>query len=158
MWVRTSEIPTGFSPRAQGCEATPGWLGTRHLPQRGCLTAWMLPRWGSLLGWSLTQGNSFLATLGYRTNPPWGWSLPHPLLITPACDGRFGTATARDFKHPCHLRGEPPRDWAAEDWPPERSSRFGAKPRRPGRYRRENTRRTKYDRGNAGRSAFFRGG
>ncbi|MEO8426598.1 MAG: hypothetical protein ABI651_05745, partial [Verrucomicrobiota bacterium] len=70
---------TGFRNEAQGCEerATLGKAFAKIQPQRGCDVWCMLTEAETPLGFclsdSLSQGSSFLATLGLGTQSLWDW-------------------------------------------------------------------------------------
>ncbi len=73
-------IPKGFCNEAQGCEerATLGGRYEMDTNPNGVVASTVAmmtqPRWGWFdFGW-LTQGNSFLATLGWRTQSIWDWA------------------------------------------------------------------------------------
>jgi hypothetical protein len=77
-------IPTGFRPKAQGCEerATLGHHQT-NIPNRNAVTANLLPSLAREICRNpvgvvrpltqFTQGSSFLATLGWRMQSLWDW-------------------------------------------------------------------------------------
>ena len=102
-------IPTGFRPKAQGCEqrATLG-KGTRArstptgLPRlRGERRP--QPRWGWLLPTQFTQGSSRLATLGWRTQSLRDWgSEQRTCGEGTALRERAEVRGNRPYSHPIH--------------------------------------------------------
>src|SRR5213592_526848 len=97
--VRVQTIPKGLCPPAQGCEerATLGHRPTKHQPQSGCGNSVFVWRScdvghnpvgvGDFIP-TFSQGSSFLATLGFGTQPHWGW-----LVLTTLCLSKYETNT-----------------------------------------------------------------
>ena len=90
--------PTGLPPLAQGCDegATLGHRAERSATLKGlqpvasfarAFFRWLQPRWGWEFSSPLTQGSSFVATLGWRMQSRWDWfaALVIVLLLPAVC-------------------------------------------------------------------------
>ena len=92
-------IPTGFRRKAQGCEAraTLGKSGNAGSTPTG-LRLWPIAEAQPLWGWfrlvRFTQGSSFLATLGWRTQSSWDWRPPS----TDSCKEQPGASPHQSFR------------------------------------------------------------
>ena len=130
--------PTGYWPKAQGHEerATLGQHPKHPTNQTGLrqdggsMFEPAQPLWGCFRFESISQGSSFLATLGWRTYPRWGWirwvrfripslvlySLPScmntPTGYWPKAQGHEERATLGQHpKHPTNPNGVTARWW-----------------------------------------------